>query len=53
MGSLGQREYSIADAAQSADEGIAYVRDDMYAAEDYRRHLLRVIVERAVGRAAS
>ncbi len=44
---------NIASAAQSADEGIAYVRDDMYAAEDYRRHLLRVMVERAVGRATS
>lgn len=44
---------NIAGAAQAAGEGIAYVRDDLYAAEDYRRHLLQVLVERAVGRATS
>ena len=43
----------IALAAQSAAEGIAYLRDDMYAGEDYRRHLLSVLVGRAVERAAS
>jgi carbon-monoxide dehydrogenase medium subunit len=40
-------------AAAAADAGIDDVRSDMYAAEDYRRHLLRVLVQRAARRASS
>lgn len=40
-------------AARQADEGLDFVRDDLFAREDYRRHLLRVLVGRAVARAAA
>jgi carbon-monoxide dehydrogenase medium subunit len=40
-------------AAAMADEGIADVRSDLYASEDYRRHLLRVFAGRALKRGAS
>ncbi len=43
----------IAGAAEHADAGLTDVRSDMYAAEDYRRHLLGVLVRRAVARAGS
>ena len=43
----------IATAAEQADASLTNVRVDMYAAEDYRRHLLRVMVRRAAVRAAS
>lgn len=50
-GGLGDDE--IAAAAAAADSNLESVREDLYAKEDYRRHLLRVITERAVSRAAS
>ena len=43
---------SIAAAAERADADVSDVRSDLYADEDYRRHLLRVMVRRAVERAA-
>ena len=44
---------AIAAAADQADASLKNVRADMYAAEDYRRHMLRVMVRRAVVRAVS
>ncbi len=44
-------EDAIAAAAAAADSDVDDVRSDMHAAEDYRRHLLRVMVGRAVARA--
>ena len=44
---------AIVAAADQADANLENVRADMYAAEDYRRHLLRVMVRRAVVRAVS
>lgn len=49
--SLGEADLTA--AARAADEGIEEVRSDMYAAEDYRRHLLRVLVGRALQRLVS
>lgn len=46
-------ETKLASAAEQADATLANVRSDLYAAEDYRRHLLRVLVRRALTRAAS
>ncbi len=40
-------------AGAAAGDEVVDVRSDMYAAEDYRRHLLRVFVSRAATRAAS
>ena len=50
-GALGGDE--IAAAAAQADAGLENVREDLYAGQDYRRHLMRVIAERAVSRATS
>jgi carbon-monoxide dehydrogenase medium subunit len=44
---------SVAAAAAVADAGIDTVLSDTFAADDYRRHLLGVLVARAVQRAAS
>ena len=49
----GLDDEGIAAAAQHADAGLEDVRSDLYAAPDYRRHLLRVLVRRAVARAGS
>lgn len=43
---------SVAAAAAVADAGIDTVLSDTFAADDYRRHLLGVLVSRAVRRAA-
>ena len=40
-------------AAAQADAGLKKLREDLYAKEDYRRHLLRVVAKRAAARAAS
>jgi len=42
---------AAAEAARATD--VDYVRSDLYAGEDYRRHLLGVMTARAVRRAAS
>ncbi|MGD8330458.1 MAG: hypothetical protein PVJ49_13575, partial [Acidobacteriota bacterium] len=42
---------AAADAARTVE--VDHVRSDLYAAEDYRRHLLGVVTARAVRRAAS
>ncbi|HEX9700567.1 MAG TPA: xanthine dehydrogenase family protein subunit M [Acidobacteriota bacterium] len=44
---------AIAAAAARADDGIDDVREDLYAQQDYRRHLLRAMTRRALTRAAS
>jgi len=44
---------ALAAAVAVADAGIDHVSSDIYAAEDYRRHLLGVLLSRAVQRAAS
>jgi carbon-monoxide dehydrogenase medium subunit len=44
---------AIAAAAALADDGIDDVREDLYAQQDYRRHLLRAMTRRALARAAS
>ncbi len=43
----------IEEAAAGSDREVEDVRSDMYAAEDYRRHLLRVLAGRALTRVAS
>jgi carbon-monoxide dehydrogenase medium subunit len=40
-------------AAQQADADLKHVREDLYAREDYRRHLLHVVARRAAARAVS
>lgn len=53
---LGGKPWSDANleaAAKLADTGLERVREDHYAKEDYRRHLLRVVARRAAARAVS
>jgi carbon-monoxide dehydrogenase medium subunit len=40
-------------AARQADADLKKVREDLYAKEDYRRHLLRVVARRAAARAVA
>jgi carbon-monoxide dehydrogenase medium subunit len=44
---------AIRAAAAQADDGIDDIREDLYAQQDYRRHLLRTMTRRALARAAS
>ncbi len=43
--------FAIVGVAAHADAGLTDVRSDMYAAEDYRRLLLGIMVRRGVARA--
>jgi carbon-monoxide dehydrogenase medium subunit len=44
---------SIRTACAKADVDVKDVREDLFAKEDYRRHLLRVVAQRAAERAGA
>ena len=46
-------EATLDAAAKVADSGLERVREDLYAKEDYRRHLVRIVARRAAARAVS